>query len=76
LNISKKALNRRITYIKKLWDNLKSNERENLIFFINNRFLLSFIHQISRKYYDELYIVIKEHMENSFEIIEIWEKNL
>jgi len=68
--------NRRINYIKKIWDNLIPKQRENLLKFINNTFLLRFITHITRKNYDELYTVIKDHIENSFEIIEKWEKKL
>ncbi|MGB5910693.1 MAG: hypothetical protein WBH31_05815 [Promethearchaeia archaeon] len=67
--------NRRINYIKKIWDNLIPKQRENLLKFINNTFLLRFIIHITRKNYDELYTVIKDHIENSFEIIEKWYSN-
>jgi len=66
--------NRRINYIKKIWDNLIPKQRESLIKFINNAFLLRFITHIIKNNYDELYTVIKDHIENSFEIIERWER--
>ena len=67
--------NRRIKYIKKIWDNLTAKKRENLLQYINNVFLLRFITHITKKNYDELFSVIKDHIENSFEIIQIWEKD-
>jgi hypothetical protein len=66
--------NRRIDYIKTIWDNLTQKQRENLLKYINKDFLLLFMAHITIKNYDELYIVIKDHIENSFEIIEKWEK--
>jgi len=66
--------NRRIDYIKTIWDNLTQKQRENLLKYINKDFLLRFMAHITIKNYDELYIVIKDHIENSFEIIEKWEK--
>lgn len=66
---------RRIDYIKTIWDNLTQKQRENLLKYINKDFLLRFMAHITIKNYDELYIVIKDHIENSFEIIEKWENN-
>ena len=69
-----KEKNRRINYIKNTWDNLNQKKRKDLIEFINDSFLLQFISLIIEKSYDELYIVIKDHIENSFEIIETWDE--
>ncbi|MBY9015658.1 MAG: hypothetical protein KGD68_08215 [Candidatus Lokiarchaeota archaeon] len=66
--------NRRINYIRNTWDNLDKKKREKLIEFINDSFLVRFTPFIIEKSYDELYIVIKDRIENSFEIIENWDK--
>jgi hypothetical protein len=66
--------NRRIKFIKNIWDNLDQKRRTYLIEFINDSFLERFTPFIIGKSYDELYIVIKDRIENSFEIIETWEK--
>lgn len=66
--------NRRIIYIKNLWNNLDPKKRDNLVNFIDNNFLLRFRPLIMVKSYDELYLVIKDHLENSFEIIKRWQK--
>lgn len=65
---------RRIEYIKKIWDTITPKQRVNLLKYINNDFLLRFMIQIIKKKYDDLYFVIKDHIENSYEIIEKWEK--
>ena len=65
---------RRINYIKRVWDELTPKNRENLLKHINNNFLLPFIIHIIIKNYDELYFVIKECIESSFEKIEEWKK--
>lgn len=66
--------NRRIIYIKNLWNNLEPIKRNNLVNFIDNNFLLRFRNSIMQKSYNELYLVIRDHLENSFEIIKRWEK--
>jgi len=66
--------NRRIIYIKNLWNNLDPNKRNNLVNFIDNNFLLRFRNSIMQKSYNELYLVIRDHLDNSFEIIKRWEK--
>ena len=66
--------NRRLIYIKNLWNNLDPNKRNNLVNFIDNNFLLRFRNSIMQKSYNELYLVIRDHLENSFEIIKRWEK--
>ena len=66
---------RRINHIKNIWDNLTPKQRENLIIFVNNDFLLRFIKLICEKKYNELFTITKFHIKNSFELIEKWEKN-
>jgi len=66
--------NRRINYIRKIWDSLKPKDRVHLLNYINNDFLSQFLINIIIKNYDELFIVIQERIENSFEIIKEWEK--
>lgn len=66
--------NRRLIYIKNLWNNLDPKKRDNLVNFIDNNFLLRFRSSILLKSYNELYLVIRDELENSFEIIKRWEK--
>ncbi|MFW9950029.1 MAG: hypothetical protein ACFFKA_07880 [Candidatus Thorarchaeota archaeon] len=67
---------RRLFLIKNLWNNLNSYQRKKLIEYINDDFLLHFVSLIIKTDYNNLYLVVRDHIENSFEKIEEWEKNL
>lgn len=74
----KKLINekeRRISVIKSLWNILTENERKSLIIHINDSFLMKYSSLIIIKKYELLFKIVKEHIENSFEKIEVWKRH-
>jgi hypothetical protein len=67
---------RRVDYVKNVWNQLLDNQRKDLLRIINNTFLLRFSHLIARESFDELYFIVRENLINSFEIIEKWNEKI
>ncbi len=68
-----KEKERRIEYVTNVWNKLVPDQRANLIFFTENKFLVRFCDFIISKSFNALFTIVRENLVNSYELIEEWE---
>lgn len=66
--------NRRIEYIKSIWDSLSLEEKEDMIKFVGNDSLCCYKNYFINKQYENLYSIFKDQFELSYELIYEWVK--